>query len=72
MIEKFWIWLAFILPRDLVYWAYMRVVTDASVFYDTVYIDKINIMDALRLWDCSENRYIDSLKNVVTESGDEE
>lgn len=52
MIERFWTWLAWKLPRRLAYWAAIRV--NAAATTDPRFADKtpweVSVMDALNTW----------------------
>lgn len=51
MIEKFWIWLAWQLPRPLVYWAAVRLGSHATQGkYSTQIVPELSMMDALARW----------------------
>lgn len=50
MIEKFWIWLAWKLPRPLAKWAYIRVATAASVEMSDREMGAIKCIEALEAW----------------------
>lgn len=48
--EKFWMWVAWRLPRQLAYWATVRVVAHATtVGHEEV--PELKAMDALRRWE---------------------
>ena len=53
MIDKFWQWLAFRLPRRLAYWAAIRVGAYATSGpqYGTTVVPELTYMEALRRWD---------------------
>lgn len=49
--ERFWMWLAWRLPRRLVYWAYIRVAAEATTeaFPDRTPFE-VSLMDGLKAW----------------------
>lgn len=51
MRERLWMWLAWRLPRRLVYWASIRLMSTATGAYSNRTPDGINIMEALHVWD---------------------
>jgi hypothetical protein len=49
--ERFWIWLAWRLPRQLAYWAMIRVAAEASTGkYAHVEAPALLVVDALQRW----------------------
>jgi hypothetical protein len=50
--EKFWMNLAWLLPKELVKWAAVRLIANATTgqFADTV-VPELSAMDALQRWD---------------------
>lgn len=49
--EKLWLWLAWRLPRELVRWASVRLMTHATTTeYATKAVSEVSILDALRAW----------------------
>jgi hypothetical protein len=52
MREKFTIWLAWHLPRYLVYWCAVRLISEASVSkkYENTVLSELTAMDALNHW----------------------
>ncbi len=52
--EKFWIWVAWKLPRPLAYWCSIRVGVHATTgpYGDTV-VPELPMMDMLKRWDAS-------------------
>ena len=51
MRDRFICWLAWKLPRRLVYWATVRLMAHATGIYNTMETGKISILDALRTWE---------------------
>lgn len=52
MSEKIYIWLAWHLPRGLVYWCAMRLLTNATVGeYSNQVVPDLLAMDALKRWE---------------------
>jgi hypothetical protein len=50
--ERFWTWLAWKLPRPLVYWAAIRLLAHATTGrYGSTIALELTAMDALRRWD---------------------
>ena len=53
--EKFWFWLAWKLPRKLVYWCALRVCAYATQgYYSETYVPELTAMDALKRWECCQ------------------
>lgn len=51
MIDKFWMWLAWILPKRLVYWCSVRLFTHATVGkYSEQVVGDLKVIDALERW----------------------
>ena len=51
MLERFWCWLAWRLPRDLVMWCAVRLMAYATTGpYDKTQPGEISIIDALNRW----------------------
>ena len=51
-IERFWFWLAWCLPRSLVYFASIRLVSHATTGeYDTTIVPELSAMDAIKRWE---------------------
>lgn len=50
MIENFWIWLAWKLPKPLAKWAYIRVTTAASVELGDREMGSLTCVEALKEW----------------------
>lgn len=49
--EKFWLWLAYRLPRRLVYWAGIRLIANATNGeYKNQTVPDLAAMDALHRW----------------------
>jgi hypothetical protein len=48
--DRFWMWLAWKLPRRLAYWATVRVGADASFKLPHQDVSSITIMSALQRW----------------------
>jgi hypothetical protein len=52
MSERLCIWIAWILPRKVAYWAAIRVGTHATVGrYSSQIVPDLNFMKALKRWD---------------------
>ena len=50
--ERFWIWLAWLLPRELVMWCAVRVGAHATTGdWGHVTVPDLTFMDALKRWD---------------------
>lgn len=50
--EKVWIWLAWLLPRRLVYWAAIRLCVNATTgYYSKTETSALLFTDALKRWD---------------------
>lgn len=50
--EKFWTWLAYRMPRKLVYWCAIRLMAHATCGkYGTTIVPELSAMDALDRWD---------------------
>jgi hypothetical protein len=51
--EKFWMWVAWRLPRRLAYWCAVRVAAFATtgVYGEGVAVPDLTVMDALRRWE---------------------
>jgi len=55
MIDKIWMWVAWRLPKRLVYWATIRLMTHATVKeWSDESVTELNAMDALGRWDTEE------------------
>ncbi len=51
MTEKFWIWLAWKLPKRLAYWATVRVGAEATMPpYGNQIVPELTVMTALERW----------------------
>jgi len=50
MMSKFWMWVAWRLPHDLVYWCAMRVAANATMLASDVSAPDLRAMDALKRW----------------------
>ena len=52
MMERFYMWLAWVLPKKLVYWCAIRLMSFATVgeYSDTV-VPELKAIDALIRWD---------------------
>lgn len=51
-IEKFWVWLAWLLPRQLAYWATIRLIAHStSGKYGSTYVNDLTPMDVLKRWE---------------------
>jgi hypothetical protein len=50
--EKIWIWLAWHLPKDLVYWATIRLMSRATMgdMYRDIQVPMMTIVQALSSW----------------------
>ena len=49
--QKFWMWLAFELPKPLVYWAAIRLMSYATVGkYSNQIVPELTAVDALKRW----------------------
>lgn len=50
--ERFWMWLAWHLPKLLVTWASVRMISHATTgaYSDTV-VPELSVMDALKRWE---------------------
>ena len=46
--ERFWMWLAWRLPKRLLYWATARAGTEASARLDKTPVPDISVLDVLR------------------------
>jgi len=52
MSERLWIWLAYRLPKRIVYWASIRLICNATVGqYSNQIVPDLTAVDALRRWD---------------------
>lgn len=50
--EKFWMWLAWRMPRQLTYWCAMRLLAQATQGqYSNQVVPELNAMDALKRWE---------------------
>ena len=50
--EKFWMWLAWRLPKQLVYWASIRLMAHATVGpYSSQIVPELTAADALKRWE---------------------
>jgi len=50
--EKFWLKLAYLLPRNLVYWACIRLCANATTGkYENQVVPDLTVMDALKRWE---------------------
>jgi len=69
MREKFWMWLAWKLPRPLVYWCAMRVgaaaTTPPNGWQETV--PELLFMDAIERWDKPRNR-MPPIREIIDDS----
>jgi hypothetical protein len=50
MIEKMFMWIAWHLPKELVKWASVRLMANATFVHSQKTPTKINILDALKAW----------------------
>lgn len=51
MMDKFWMWLAWRLPRPLVMWASVRLIANATQGeHSTQVVPELSAMDALKRW----------------------
>ncbi len=51
MFDKFWMWLAWLLPRRLVYWASIRLISAATVNqYSNTVVPDLSALDAIKRW----------------------
>jgi len=48
--DKFWMWLAWRLPRRAAYWAACRVMAHATVVYSTKTACELSPADCLKAW----------------------
>lgn len=49
--ERFWLWLAWKLPRTLVMWASIRLIAHATTGeYGSTIVPELSAMDALKRW----------------------
>lgn len=48
--NNFWCNLAYMLPKGLVYWCYIRVASNATFVHSTKTPDQINLFEALNAW----------------------
>ena len=48
--DKFWMQLAWLLPKQLVKWAYVRLHVHATTAYPSKVIDDISCFDAMKAW----------------------
>jgi hypothetical protein len=50
--ERFWLWLAYKLPRGLAYWCAIRIGAHATGSkYPTQVVPELTFMDALKRWE---------------------
>ena len=49
--EKFWMWIAWRLPKRLIYWAAIRVAARATSGPDSTSAPELLAMDALKRWE---------------------
>lgn len=54
-VEKFWIWIAWKLPRKLTYWTSLRLMVFAWAHPGNETPDEISIMDALKRWEVKDD-----------------
>ncbi len=55
MKEKAWMWLAWKLPKTLVMWASVRLISYATVGeYGSTIVPELSAMDALKRWNASD------------------
>lgn len=50
MKDKFWMWLAWLLPRELVYFAGVRVFANVSVKHGHLVASEITMFEGLKSW----------------------
>jgi len=56
MKERFWLWLAFRLPKPLVYWCSLRLIAFATQGrYGSTVVPELRAMDALARWEKAKN-----------------
>ena len=49
--DKLWLWIAYRLPKSVVYWATIRLMTNATVGkYSNQIVPDLTAIDALRRW----------------------
>lgn len=48
--NNFWSELAYMLPKRLVYWCYIRVATNATFVHPSKTPSEINLLEALNAW----------------------
>ena len=52
--ERFWMWLAWKMPHDLVYWCAVRLIANAtSGAHSSQVVPDLRAMDALKRWEKS-------------------
>jgi len=57
MMEKFWLWLAYRLPRPLVMWASVRLIANATTGqYSNQVVPELKAMDALQRWEKQKDK----------------
>ena len=64
MSEKFWIWLAWKLPKDLVYWCAVRVASHATTTAGVEEPDRVGIIQMLKRWELTEPEPSDGAKVI--------
>jgi hypothetical protein len=60
-LERFWRWLAWILPRDLAMWCALRLMAHATTgVWGNETPSSVNMMEMLRRWEISSSLQINS------------